>query len=270
MLSSGIFQEIDEKRVRRLRDTSAAVGRAYHDAVIKNDKRRGYEMAMIAATYFRRAAADSILLGEIYQSAELFGEAAQHYQNAGSPYAAYMGALAGRHMPDYSKRDLKPSAQSVYALLSGLGGEENSQSSARMLREELEEFRGRPVGVLAVPVDQYLDLFDAVQKTIHIDDASPTLLRNSLIPFLYTYSAALRRARRDKYHWSRLAMVFHPVEPDAVGIFVVVAARLAKAGIDLKTMLEDLPVDRETMAVIAYCVKNMIRSLKDGKERDEE
>jgi hypothetical protein len=260
MLISDFFPELDEGRVRQLRDVSAAIGHAYHKAMGRGERDYSQNAGVIAATYLRCAAANSILLDEFRQSAEFFAEAARLYDHAGSPYGTLMDALAGQYMADSPRHNFGTSAQSVYVLVSALGDERAVPPEYLLqLRKELDEFRGTRTGVLAIAIDHYLDLFDALHNMIDAE-ARLSLLREALLPFVHSYSVALRRARRDKFHWTRLAMVFHPVEPDIIGMFVIVANALTRARIDYRIMLEGFPVDREAMAILTYCVKKMGRS----------
>ncbi|MCP5487719.1 MAG: hypothetical protein H7A43_03635 [Verrucomicrobia bacterium] len=271
MLNSGFFQEIDEKRVRQLRDTSEAIGNAYHKAMRQEDERESEQLAIIAATYLRRAAANSILLDDFDRCARLFRDAGRLYHHVGSPYGAFMDALGGQHASDFGIHRHKPSSQTVYALLSGVGREWRSQGDfLRMQRKELEEFRGSRIGVLSVPVEYYLELFDVAHEAIGSRDISQARLREAFLPFVHGYSAALQRARRDRYHWTRLAMVFHPVEPDVIGVFLVVGIALMEAGVDFHSLLEGFPVDREALAAVIYCFKRMNRGPNNGMERDKE
>jgi len=198
MLNAGFFHEIDEKRVRQLRDTNEAIGNAYHNAMRQEDERESEQIAIIAATFLRRAAANSILLDDFDRCARLFGDAARLYHHVGSPYGAFMDALAGQYASDFGVHRHKRSSLTVYALLSALGQEWRSQGDfLRMQRKELEEFRGSRIGVLSVPVEYYLELFDVAHEAIGSGDISQARLREALLPFLHGYSAALRRARRD-------------------------------------------------------------------------
>jgi hypothetical protein len=42
-----------------------------------------------------------------------------------------------------------------------------------------------------------------------------------LLPFLNAYEVAVNTARSKPYHWRRLLMLFHPVEPDILSVLCV-------------------------------------------------
>lgn len=269
MLESGFFPELNANRVRRLRDMNAAIGRAYRSAMKDAAESQMKKNNVIAATYLRYAAANSVLLGDFPQSSDLFVEASSLYVLAGSSYGILMEILGGHHLANSPWFGFSTSAQSVYGLISALGDKSSEPKHLLSFRKKLEDFRGSRIGIFATPVDHYLDVFDGLLKVIETD-ASPKLLREALLPFIHTYAAALRRARRDRFHWSRLSMVFHPVEPDLIGLFIIVANALPRANMDYSYIFEGLPVDRETINILTYCIEKLGRNYHNGFERGKE
>lgn len=247
------FEEFEYGRVRRLRDVAAQIARCYLTSEKTRPERKDETYAYaVAATYYRRAAADSLLLGERTASSEWFWEAARCYRVAGMPYSVVMGALTWRGRQRWAWQKMVRSAQGVYLLIDRLGRETESSKRLAMWRKEMDEYRGERLGILAVPVDLYLDLFDAIARMEQDSNLQHRSLREALLPFVQVYSSALRRARRDKFHWSRLAMPFHPLEPDITGLIVMVARAAAKREVSLSAVLEGLPISHETLAVLDY------------------
>jgi hypothetical protein len=269
MLKSGFFQELESERVLRLRDVGADIGRAYLASIEADDahqnKRHVYA---VAGTYFRKAAANSLLLGEIRIAAEFFTTAAKCYRFAGMPYGIVMEALAGNHWGDLSWGDTIDSPQGVYALIASLSREIGLSNRLKELRQKMDEFRGDRLGVLAIPVDLFLDLFDTMQDVDREAKVPLTALREALLPFLEMYSRALRRAQRDEFHWKRLAMPFHPFEPDIVGLVLMVRDVAAKRDLSPKSLFEGIPVSREATAALEYCLSKTGRQPNKHTEND--
>lgn len=263
MLKSGFFPEIKSDRVQRLRDVAANIGRAY--LALNESEGGGYQnkgqASVVAGTYFRKAAADSMLLGETKEASDLFTTAAKCYRLAGMPYGIVMEALAGNYGPDLSWGDSIDSPQGVYLLIASLSLEvrlsKPTLKHLNQVRRKMDDFRGDRLGVLGIPVDLFLDLFDVLQDVVRAPDISLTPLREALLPFLEIYSLALSRAKRDEFHWKRLAMPFHPVEPDIVGLVVMVTDAAVKHRLSPDLLFEGIPVNREAIAALNYCVSKL-------------
>jgi hypothetical protein len=271
MQKSRFFPEIEMDRVKRLRDVSAHIGHAFLASIKRSEKREGIEQeGIIAATYFRRAAANSVLLDDFSLASELFGEAARCYQHARMPYGIVMEALSGRQTNDWSWQATGESPQDVYTLMAELGKKMRPYDSLQKARHQLDEFRGERLGVFAHSLDQYLDLFDAVYMSTKNGKERIHTLREALLPFVQTYSSALQRAKRDKFHWQRLAMIFHPVEPDVIGLLVLTNNAIMGSGLKEYNLLEGLPVSREATEVLSYFLHNIGRGPNNHMEGDEE
>lgn len=271
MQESKFFPEIDMDRVERLRDASAHIGHAFLASIKRSEKREYREKeGIIAATYFRRAAANSLLLDDFSMASEFFEEAARCYQQAQMPYSMVMVALSGRATSDWSWHAAAESPQGVYALMAVLCEKVIHSEYLQKARHKLDEFRGSRLGVFAHPLDQYLDLFDAVYMSMEIARKGVHTLREALLPFIQTYSSALQRARRDQFHWQHLSMVFHPVEPDVIGLLVMTKNAIMRNGLNQSDMLEGLPVSREAIEVLSYFLHNIGRGPNNRMDSDEE
>jgi hypothetical protein len=113
-----------------------------------------------------------------------------------------------------------------------------------------DEFRGKHLGVFAIPLEQYLDLFDALYLATQELDMELHGVRQAVLPFIQTYSLALKRARRDTFHWQRLAMIFHPVEPDIVGLLAMTTWALGRRHVSYSDLLEGLPVSHDAVDIL--------------------
>lgn len=130
----------------------------------------------------------------------------------------------------------------------GQGQVREDSYAAGELREELEGYRGHPFGVLGLPVGSYLDLIDALLDR----EASPDVLARAILPFVASYDTAIRQARAHRYHWERLALPLHPLEPDIMGsLMIVSAARQYREIPALDDLLGGLPLDPISQRLLA-------------------
>ena len=252
------FQEFKMDRVERLRDACAAVGRSFYSSAEKRTDRQyaHYENA-VAATYFRRAAAHSVLLDDFQTACKYFGKASRCYGLAEMPYGILMEVLCGAHTDDSSWGKVTESPQEVYKLIADLGMKKGTLDEVRKSRHKLDDFRGKNLGVLAIPFDQYLDLFDALYLATENPKSGLRRVRQAVLPFVQTYSSALQRAKRDTFHWERLAMVFHPVEPDIVGLLSMTISALGKSRVSHSDLLKGLLVNQEAVNILMYCLDHL-------------
>jgi hypothetical protein len=199
-------------------------------------------MALLAAaTNYRSAAADSLLLEETFAAQQLFQEAAETYLAAGSAYGLLIANLTGaeaaeRHWPLESRGH----PVDVFNLWAPLPPSRDSAPlPERVDRERLEAFRTERVGVLGLPVALYLNLFDATASVASFGAVNS----EALFPFLGTYSMAVQQAIHDRFHWSRMLMPFHPAEPEIMGLLMAVRRRSHGQGDDLRPVITSLPLN---------------------------
>ena len=81
-------------------------------------------------------------------------------------------------------------------------------------------------------------------------------LHTALLPFVQAYSSALERAKRDRFHWERLAMVFHPIEPDVVGLLAMIRSALRRIPVSHIDFLDGLPISHDALTVLHYCIEH--------------
>lgn len=260
MLERGFFPELDPDLVSRLGDVAADIGRAYF-AKAKRSKSLDDRMHLsaIAGTYFRRAAANSLLLGNHANSSKLFRSASRSYGSAGMAYSVMMKVLSGDRKLDAVLEVNLHSPQSVYSYLLMQATALKFQAPDRIQRwrYHLDDLRGTRLGIFAFPIDLYLDLIDALQVAEGESHTYVARLRRALLPFFETYSQALSRAKRDQFHWKRLIMPFHPVEPDIISVAVITARAVTRRRLTPSSLLEGMPLSHEAYDVLAYCMRTI-------------
>ena len=233
---------LDPERVKRLRDASFGLGRGYEARLASVENKAEQELLRFAAaTHYRRAAAHSLLLGEPDFAGKLFAIAAVSYTRAGSAYGAFLENLSREPTQAEQRWSQEPRNAGDVFFLWGRTDMDDAfvQVDERRLRLRgtLERFRTERIGVLGMPITVYLDVFDSLMSPGH-----GRSLEESLLPIVSAYSVALRRARSDRYHWTRLAIPFHPAEPDVVALLVAVGRALRRRDDSLYRALGVLPL----------------------------
>lgn len=174
---------------------------------------------VIAASNFRRAGAHSLLLGEFDFAREMFGRSAGAYYDAAFPYGVMMEVLTGRNwqhfdgVPPFTRRDERPGAlqhQRVYSLLAAVSRQGPMRDRALAAAREFSQPRSIPLGVLGIPLGDFVDLASAL--------ATGEGVRQAVVPFLQTYNRAFERAWANSHKWAHLGMTFHPAEPDIISV----------------------------------------------------
>jgi hypothetical protein len=217
--------------LERDRDFRRSLGLAYQAAVEHAETRqRRNDYLAFAATNCRRAAAHSMLLDDWESAAKLFREAAGAYASLRLPYMLMMTTLAVGRTPEANWREFisflegprpRPvDRQGAYLLLvhSAVSATPRLEEPIAKLRQELQAAQASPMGVLGIPVGAYLELAEAFSSR-------QSSLEQALLPFIGAYDSALRLAMRRHYHWSRLALPFHPAEPDILSVLVLARSR---------------------------------------------
>jgi len=83
----------------------------------------------------------------------------------------------------------------------------------------LEDYRRVPVGMLGIPVGNYLDLVDAINPLLRDQDKEVSF-EAALFPFIGQFDEAIKQTMADAFHWQQLAFDFHPAEPDIFGVLM--------------------------------------------------
>jgi hypothetical protein len=225
----------------------------------------------VAATYFRRAAANALLLGRYDDAKALFLKAATNYQSLGLPYSIVVASLSseGRSITErltygwldaYIDHKIVERAvpQLAYAVLAQSTFIESRKISFDKLisvRRSLDPYRLRLLGVLGISVGTVLDLFDSLvpdaeQKKIELAEA--------MAPFFGAYNTAIRQAMQNHYHWERLALPFHPAEPDIYGVLTLADSALrVHRDITLQRFIKQAAIAEESKHLLSTILEDM-------------
>ena len=231
------------------------VGYLFHIERYLEQQRR--EKLAFAATALRRAGSHALLLDDGKLALEMFAKSASCYAQLLHPYASMMWSLARNLQFATSFSDSRlnefvvtegryPSErydQLAYPLLvesvADTEAEHGSapESRSRRMRQvaiELSAFSTTPVGMMGIPMESYLNLARSIEM-----GATPQAVQYSLLPFLNAYEVAVVTARSKAYHWRRLLMPFHPVEPDILSVLCVADAWLKRHKEDLAGFIRE-------------------------------
>jgi hypothetical protein len=231
--------EIDIELVARDLDFHRGVGTGYLSHIEQYLEQRRWEPIAFAATSFRRAGSHALLLDDVKLAIEMFAKSAGCYERLHRPYASMMWSLARNHQSASKSSESslfefvvsegrypwERFNQLVYPLLIESvteAKEQNTpaaQASNRRFRRvagELNAVSTTPLGMMGIPIASYLNLAASIEA-----DATPQDVQYLLLPFLNAYEVAVVTARSKTYHWPRLLMPFHPVEPDILSVLCV-------------------------------------------------
>jgi hypothetical protein len=242
---------LDAERIIWDRDFCADIAKVYDYTRTGEEDDKVRETAQaISATNYRRAAAHSLLLGDRHRAEAYFLNAARTYNKLENPYALVMRAFTSQppRYGSYLDEQLRAQRdegvaryfpfQSIYTLLvysmRGYEGEDefDDPEYMRSVWEDFEAYRARPIGILGLPLGSYLDLTGYFDERLSRRGFS---LAESLLPFVNAYNTAVRQTIQDRFHWRRLALPFHPAEPDIFGILLLVQSALRsreRSGLD--------------------------------------
>jgi hypothetical protein len=221
-------------------------------------------LSLAAATNYRRAASNCLLVDRPDDARKFFSQVALAYERAGAPYAAFIANLGSESLW-FKQGESSSDPGEVFVLWTNQALE--SKDESRRLRRRVEPFRTRPVGLLGLEVGVYLDLFDAA-----ISDASSNQLgesssqiAESLLSIASAYALCVRRARQDRYHWRRLAMPFHPVEPDVLSLLVALDRRLARNQRAVAPLIQRMPIGEDSLGLLRGALEQL-GAWRDDKE----
>lgn len=253
--------QLDSSHIKRDRKTLEVIAISYLESVSHNKEKSDKAFA-IAASCFRRAAAHSLLLGD-YNNKKvsdhlnaklLFSKSALAYSKLGLPYSVFISTFTNKSPETWKKfehwidldmskyQSIIPPLQSIYLLLSNADfqSRENNNDKLISIRRNLEAFRSLPIGILGLSIGLYLDVVDAMNP---LNRKKSISLEESVLPFIYVFSFSLKQAMQNKYHWKRLAMPFHPAEPDIFGILLLVNRAMKSMGdMTILKVTENLPL----------------------------
>jgi hypothetical protein len=231
--------DIDVDLVARDLDFHRGVGAGYWSQIERQTERQRWEPIAFAGTSFRRAGSHALLLDNVTLATEMFNKSAECYERLHRPYASMMWSLA-RNVESASsssersllnfdvnegRNPLEWIPEFAYPLLVDSVTESEAQHSSapretthrfRRVASELSAFSTTRLGLMGIPTVSYLSLAASLAE-----NAAPQEVQYLLLPFLNAYEVAVLTARSKKYHWHRLLMPFHPVEPDILSVLCV-------------------------------------------------
>lgn len=224
---------LDPELIARDRRMSIGFAGAYQRSAVevRSDENRWFMYMMASATEYRRAAAHSVLLSDREVASKMFELAGRVYTQLRRPYALMMFWCC-REMEDVSVRarefgsleQIDRNQLSYLLLTSSAEGEALAKEKRETITARMAGSQNAPIGVMGMPVGAYADL----AQTLARRELSTSMVLESLLPFLLTYSVAIRRCMEDEYHWQMLAFPFHPAEPDILGVLYCVEATLRR------------------------------------------
>lgn len=206
----------------------------------------------LAASSYRAAGAHALLLMAADEARVHFQRAADLFVRARSPYGAFLANLGLE--PATLPEDMPSGPEAVFALWGTRALAEGYFIEQRGdLALELTAFRSKRVGVLGLEVGLLMDLRGAALNWLQ-RGSMESVMRPLNVVVAY-YAEAVNRARANRYHWERLRMTFHPLEPDILGILVGLDRVLASADASLSEVLPNLPQREDVVEVLQLSLK---------------
>lgn len=277
-MNTEFLRELRLEPDRISRDLEVSEGLARTHRVRAEGRQEGESLSLsVAATFFRRAAANALLLGSYASAKRLFLEASFAFQELDLPYSVVLSALSSegpriterltyRWLNVFAEHEVVDGVapQLAYVVLAQSSLGELRQIPVDRLariRGILDPYRTRQLGVLGVSVGALLDLSDSLvpeigQRRIDLDEA--------LAPFLGTYNSAIRQAIQHHYHWERLALPFHPADPDTFGILALTnSAVQIRRNVVLQQIIEQAAIARESKYLMTTMLEGMTGNLRD-------
>jgi hypothetical protein len=109
---------------------------------------------------------------------------------------------------------------------------------------ELRASQSSAVGILGLSVGAYLNLASALVGNGDLP------VEEALLPFLSAYNSAIRQASQDNFHWRRMAVPFHPVEPDILSVLTLVHLTLTYRKRSIFDLLEVFPLSWQSRTIL--------------------
>lgn len=270
-MDSEIFEQLKLEPKNVMRDYEISLGLAnIYSGETKDERIENENNLPIAATYYRRAAANLLLLGHFTDAKNLFQIASKVYRKLGMPYSvaiaslAYGGVTNRQDIPDawlfqsneheFEERYVPQLAYIVLAQVSNSKLESSLYDRVLQIRRFLEPYRLQSVGILGMSVGSILDIADSIVPDLGTRQVD---IFEAMTPFLSTYNSALNHSIQNRYVWRLLAFPFHPAEPDIYSVLTMAntALRFHK-DISIMRYIKDSPISRHS--------KYLINSLMDG------
>jgi hypothetical protein len=241
---------LDTGRVRLHRDVAVRLAAMYlAEAEAANITADREARLLAAATNWRIAGADSLMIDERGDAKAAFRQASIAYVQSGSAYGLALARLSDEPNGDYTRYDPQRRLRGQVFLLwtRGMAQSNRGSSGFRLMHERLEDLRNERIGILGMQTSAYLDLFDSAK--LWDPDESPSRVQESLMPLISAYSSAVHRMRRDRHHWERLAAPLHPAEPELFTVLVALNDMLVERGSSIEQHMRLLPMSEEAAVI---------------------
>jgi hypothetical protein len=227
------------------------------------------ESLYASAANFRRAGAHALLLGDADIFTGAFREAQTMYGLLFEPYGLIMSAFVsdGKYpnfsFPTMDSEVYSPYGAMAYAVLTEAALGKAAPPGHRQRHLPAVPF-AEQLGVLGLPSSAYLNLAAALKE-----DASNNLrlIARSILPFVSAFDLALTQARQNAYHWQRVALPFHPAEPDILGVVILVEICLRRRSESVRSILEMIPISSLAAEIIFHTLQ--LRFPPDALRRSE-
>jgi hypothetical protein len=261
------------------------LAQGYQTLAQHSEGAKAREAYRISASFYRRAAAHALLLGLYTQTEQwplppllgayqLFSKATNAYDKAGLPYSAFvcifLPHLGGN--PQFVHNWLEAASsfeeeafpQILYLLIYASVLFRDWQElfpSLQVGRRRLELYQLEPIGILRTPLANYLDLIDTFQFRPNAND-----IEAAIYTFLSQYDFAIRQAQKNEYHWQRLAMPFHPVEPDIFAVMLSAdrVLRNADPNRSILDLIERFPMGGQAKSLLKGVLSDYGRDYDGG------
>ena len=244
---------LDANYIKRQRDVSRSIGQIFLAKTQSLESSRDSDMSYYAAaTNFRRAAANSILLDDTQEARHLFHAAASAYSKAGSAYGVLLENLGDNGDNTIGLLEEEPrDGQDVFLMLASIRfpkrfpRQENRRAE---YRRKLDGYKSQKLGVLGMRVETYLDIYDSLEWPTDVPVSER--VRHAIFPLLTSYATAIRQCKSDHYHWKRMAIPFHPAEPDVMATMVLVNRALMNREISFRSIISNLPLGSDAFRLL--------------------
>ena len=221
---------------------------------------------IVAATYFRRAAAHSLILDEALNAFSYFERAANLYVDANMAYGLLLASFSPQALSelihvflandenhsDHNNTMYVALALSVNRVFS-VDSEPHILESLQHILESLQPYRSFPMGILGIPLGAHLDLAAASQSDY-------STMTEVLSPIFNAYNIAVQTAKRDIFHWQRMAFPFHPAEPDIFSLVQLATARDSERRLYMREITDSFPIADDTRMLLSGIIDSMYGS----------
>lgn len=224
---------------------------------------------IVAATYFRRAAAHSLILDEVPNAFSYFEKAASLYVDANMAYGLLLASFSPQVLSELilvfltNNRNHIDHRNTMYVALAQSVNRDFPTDRESHILESLQPYRSFPMGILSIPLGAHLDLAAASQgdySTIAASQGDYSTMIEVLSPIFNAYNIAVQTAKRDIFHWQRMAFPFHPAEPDIFSLVQLATARDSKRRSYMREITDSFHIADDTRTLLSGIIDSMYGS----------